>query len=302
MSSVEHTPPAPPPAPHEDDVRKLRRSRSDRWFAGVCGGLADYFGLNAAVYRILFVALAFAGGAGILLYLAAFLVMPDEQADESVLAERLRRHRDRPWLVIGLALLALVLIFVISDAPGDGPGFGLFLLLLVGGGAALLWSRAARRDARRRDATGRRSVAWRVAALVGVLAIVVGTGAGALAAANAKGGIGERHEQPVSVSELKDEYKIGLGQLELDLSDTVLPRGETRVVARVGFGELDIVLPPDVPVSVTGKVHWGEADELGNRQDGRDTDVRFVTTGFEDAPKRLVIDASVRGGELDVRR
>ena len=300
MSSAEHTPPAPPPTPHENDVPKLRRSRSNRWAAGVCGGLAEYFGLNAAVYRVLFVALAFAGGTGILLYLAAALVMPDENAEESVLAESLRRHRNRPWLVIGLALLALVVIFSLSDGPGDG--FGALVLLVVIGAVALVWSRAAGRDARRRESTGQRSIAWRLAATVGVLGLLAAAAGGALTAAHAKGGIGERHERPVSASELKDEYRIGMGELELDLRDLRLPRGETRVEARVGFGELDIVLPADIPVAVTGKVHWGETDILGNREDGRGADARFVSAGFDDAPRRLVVDARVRGGELNVRR
>ena len=304
MSSVEQTPPVPPPATSDNDVRKLRRSRSNRWIAGVCGGLAEYFGLNAAVYRVLFIALAFAGGTGILLYLAAALVMPDENADESALTETLRRHRDRPWLVIGLALLALALIVFVFGGPGDGPGFvgPAFFLLLVVGGAVLLWSRAARRDARRRERTGRGSVAWRLTALVAVAALLAAAIGGAFTVAHAKGGIGQRHERPVSASELKDEYRLGMGQLELDLRDLELPRGETRVEAEVGFGELDIYLPADVPVAVIGEVGGGEADILGRRTDGRDANERFVDAQFDNAPTRLVVDASVGAGELDVRR
>ncbi len=91
MSTIEESPGAEP-------TKQLRRSRSNRWIAGVCGGLAEYFGLSAAVYRVLFVALAFAGGTGILLYVAAAVVMPAQGSDEAPLAEALRRLAEDPAL------------------------------------------------------------------------------------------------------------------------------------------------------------------------------------------------------------
>ncbi len=303
MSSTEDRP-SDLPATAEDEVKKLRRSRTNRWIAGVSGGLAEYFGLHPAIYRVLFVALAFAGGTGILLYIAAALVMPAEGRDESALAETLRRHRDRPWLVIALALLALAVIFVLSD-PGPGFGFGpggLVLLLFLAVGV-FVWSRAARRDARRSEASGRGSMRWRAAAVVGFVAVLL-TGAvgGAIAAANIEGGMGERVERPISASELEDKYRLGLGSLELDLRSLELPRGETRVQASVGFGELDITVPSDVAVAVTADARWGEVDVLGRETDGRHSRDRYVDPGFDNASRRLVVEAEVRGGEISVRR
>jgi phage shock protein PspC (stress-responsive transcriptional regulator) len=302
MSSTEGSP-VDPPATAEDDVKKLRRSRKNRWVAGVSGGLAEYFGLHPAIYRVLFVALAFAGGTGILLYIAAALVMPDEGRDESPLAETLRRHRDRPWLVIGLALLALALIFALSD-PGFGIGPGGFVLLLLVLGGVFVWSRAARRDARRSEASGRKSVRWRAAAVVGTIAVVLAAAGGAIAAAAAThGGIGEHVERPESVSELQREYRVGFGQIELDLRELELPPGETRVEASVGVGEIDITLPTDVPVSVTAEARWGEVDLLGRETDGDDARDRYVDPGFDEASRRLVVDAEVDGpGEVSIRR
>jgi phage shock protein PspC (stress-responsive transcriptional regulator) len=304
MTSTEGSP-VEPPATADDDVKKLRRSQENRWIAGVSGGLAEYFGLHPAIYRVLFVALAFAGGTGILLYVAAALVMPAEGRDESPLAETLRRHRDRPWLVIGLALLALAVMFALSD-PGPGFGFGpggLVLLLFVAVGV-FVWSRAARRDARRGEASGRRSVRWRAAAVVGITAVLVtGVAGGAIAAASVKGGIGDRVERPVSLSELEREYRLGFGQLELDLRGLELPRGETRVEASVGFGELHVTVPSDVAVAVTADARWGEVDVLGRETDGRHARDRYVDPGFDDASRRLVVEAEVRGpGEISVRR
>ena len=292
-----------PPETAGDDVKRLQRSRTNRWIAGVSGGLAEYFGLHPAIYRVLFVALAFAGGTGILLYVAAALVMPAEGRDESPLAETLRRHRDRPWLVIGLALLALALMFALSGPGfGFGPG-GLVLLVLLAIGV-FVWSRAARRDARRSEASGRRSVRWRAAAVVGITAVVLkSVVGGAIAAASVKGGIGERVERPVSVSELEREYRLGFGQLELDLRGLELPRGETRVQASVGVGELDITVPSDVAVAVTTDARWGEVDLLGRETDGRDARDRYVDPGFDSASRRLVVEAEARGpGEITVRR
>ena len=71
-------------------VKRLERSRSDRMLAGVCGGLARYFGIHPAFYRVGFVVLTLIGGAGILVYLAALLVIPDEGKEDSIAAETLR--------------------------------------------------------------------------------------------------------------------------------------------------------------------------------------------------------------------
>jgi len=60
-------------------VTKLRRSRSDRMVAGVCGGLAKTFGVDAAIVRIALVAATLLGfGTGAVLYLVCWLVMPQD--------------------------------------------------------------------------------------------------------------------------------------------------------------------------------------------------------------------------------
>src|SRR4051812_5621810 len=67
-------PPPPPPGP---PLRpQLRRSRSDKILGGVCGGLAEYSGIDALLWRVGFVALTLAGGAGFIVYLLLWLLMP----------------------------------------------------------------------------------------------------------------------------------------------------------------------------------------------------------------------------------
>jgi phage shock protein C len=59
-------------------TRKLYRSRTDRKLAGVCGGLAQYFNLDATLIRVLFIVLAVLGGAGLVIYLAMWIIVPND--------------------------------------------------------------------------------------------------------------------------------------------------------------------------------------------------------------------------------
>ncbi|WP_367132946.1 PspC domain-containing protein [Saccharothrix sp. HUAS TT1] len=60
-------------------IKKFRRSRSDKMLAGVCGGVAEALGVDAALLRILLVAATLFGvGAGAVLYLAAWILMPEQ--------------------------------------------------------------------------------------------------------------------------------------------------------------------------------------------------------------------------------
>src|SRR3954469_18179692 len=95
-------------------VKPLQRSRSDRMLAGVSGGLATYFEIHPAFFRVGFVVLTLLGGAGIVIYLAAALVMPDEGKEDSVVSAALRNRRDRPWPLIGLAFLAVAGVILLS--------------------------------------------------------------------------------------------------------------------------------------------------------------------------------------------
>jgi phage shock protein PspC (stress-responsive transcriptional regulator) len=68
----------------EPERMLLRRSYHDRMLGGVAGGLARYFGVDAVLVRIAFVVLTFVGGAGIPLYLAGLLLIPEEGSDQSI--------------------------------------------------------------------------------------------------------------------------------------------------------------------------------------------------------------------------
>jgi phage shock protein C len=62
----------------------LSRPRNGRMLAGVAAGLADYLGVDPTLVRIAFVLLAFLGGAAVPVYLACWLIIPEEGSDQSI--------------------------------------------------------------------------------------------------------------------------------------------------------------------------------------------------------------------------
>lgn len=59
--------------------KQLRRSRTDKMVAGICGGLGKYFGLDSTILRLVFVLLMIFAGTGLLAYLIMWLVIPYEK-------------------------------------------------------------------------------------------------------------------------------------------------------------------------------------------------------------------------------
>ena len=136
------------PTPPTDDAapRRLTRVDDGRWLGGVAVGLGRYFDVNPLVYRIAFAVLAFAGGTGILVYVAAWLVIPPEDREDSTAVRVLREHRDRPWLVLGVGLLFGFALLALTEARlWHGIG-NIWLAALLGGGALLWWNLAHRSD------------------------------------------------------------------------------------------------------------------------------------------------------------
>lgn len=64
------------------EIKRLYRSRSERIFKGVCGGLAEYFGLDPILIRVIFIVALF-GGVGLLTYILLWLLVPEEPREET---------------------------------------------------------------------------------------------------------------------------------------------------------------------------------------------------------------------------
>ncbi len=75
------------PAGTPQEPRPLRRPFEGRMLAGVASGIADHLGIDVTIVRIVIAVLCVAGGAGIPLYIAGWLLIPDEGCNESIAAE-----------------------------------------------------------------------------------------------------------------------------------------------------------------------------------------------------------------------
>lgn len=129
---------APPPRP------ALRRSTDDRVVAGVCGGLARTVGIDAVIVRLLFVVFTLAGGSGLVLYLLAWIVIPEDGEDGAAAPSQGDRAQTAAGALFGLVLV-LVGAWMLADrvAPRlvDQVGDAFWPLLLVIAGIALILRR-----------------------------------------------------------------------------------------------------------------------------------------------------------------
>ena len=168
-TAEERTPPGP---------KRLTRTREDRVVGGVCGGLGRYFNVDPLLFRIGAVALVFVGGAGLLLYLAALLLVPNE--GEAAPIAPGAQGGNRGWVIAGV-VIALLFAFPFLLAGGFlFAGIGIPFAVLVGAGVLVWWlvsgegPSGSAGDIARRAALG-------VAVLIGcfVLFFVAGFGAAA---------------------------------------------------------------------------------------------------------------------------
>lgn len=288
-------------------AKRLERSRSDRMLAGVCGGLARYFDIHPAFYRVGFVVLTLLGGAGIVIYAAAALVMPDEGKEDSVATAALRNRRDRPWPLIGLALVAVAAATLLSRATLWPHGDAWIVLLLAGG--AILWitrhgtaaptadaSSLAAEDSRRvrRLFKGLAIALGTIVALLLVTAAVVA----AIFHVHVGSGVGERKYVVAGVQDLRSTYKLGVGDMTVDLSAVRFRPGETTVSTRVDVGSLRVIVPDDIALRVRGDTQLGQVELLGRAADGRNVDKSVDQRGA----RVLVLNAHVGVGKVQVTR
>jgi phage shock protein PspC (stress-responsive transcriptional regulator) len=278
---------------HTEATKRLERTTSGRLIAGVSGGLGRYFELNPAFFRLGFVVLTLLGGAGILIYLAAVLVMPDEGKERSIAEEALAGRRERPWPLIGLGLAGVALAVLLSSST-VWPSAGLGWVCVLLAGLAILWSYDASRGDRRSRLLVRSLVALTVAMLAAAITAVVV--AFAWFDVSLGDGVGDRVETPASISQVKPSYELGVGSLRIDLSDIGPVTRETHVQAKLGIGELKIIVPAGASVSVNAHAKAGEVYVLRRHDDGRNAEVKTGSGGL------LVLDANVGAGRIDVVR
>ncbi|MEA2123801.1 MAG: hypothetical protein QOI80_583, partial [Solirubrobacteraceae bacterium] len=114
-----------------------------------------------------------------------------------------------------------------------------------------------------------------------------------------EGGVGDRNYRPASVSDLRPMYRLGVGELNLDLRDVTFERSQQIDLAvRVGVGDLEVTVPDGVCVQTTAHAGVGELDLLGRSSDGIDVD---DDRGGAAAPGQPVLRLHLHGGVAAVR-
>jgi len=322
--------------------RKLTRSRDDRVVGGVCGGMGRYFNVDPLFFRIGAVALAFVGGAGLLLYLAALVLVPSEDAPARPADEG---QRNRALLIVAV-IVGIVVAF--PFLLGGGlllAGIGIPLAVLVGAGVLVWWLVSGEGpsgdagDIARRAALGvgvlivcfciailgglaaAAGPDWLIPAFVvlaGVAivcaafvqplrwlvlpAVTLALAGGFVAAVgiDVHGGIGDRNYRPATGVDIRDHYKVGIGQLTVDLRDTELPKGDVPLKVDVGIGDARVIVPEDVCVATDASVGMGNVDILGNDHGGVDVDYEDVPTAAP-TTTRLLLKADIGVGQIEVR-
>jgi phage shock protein PspC (stress-responsive transcriptional regulator) len=304
-------PPAPPsldppfaePPPSPAAREQLRRSSTDKVIGGVAGGLARYSGIDPLLWRVGFVALAFAGGTGVLVYLLLWLLMPvDTRAAVAGVAPAVPAapaapagpRSPVPGVTIAVLLIVLGVLAVLDRLTWWDPGSRVFLgsaLLVVGLGlvaAAFSSGRTARGG---------------LIALGAVLSVSL-----LLASAEpwheVRGGFGDRAWTPLTADAVRDAYDGGVGDARLDLSriDVSDLDEPIRTTLHSGVGDVDVHLPEDADVRL--EVHSGLGDvEIVMAE----TDERFYPgegTGawVDDGTAEIVLTINSGVGDVEVSR
>lgn len=115
------------------------------------------------------------------------------------------------------------------------------------------------------------------------------------------GGVGDRLVEVRTMRELETEYGLGMGNLTVDLSDLDV-EGRVAITVDLGMGDLNVIVPRGVAVSVTGEAGLGEVVLFGERSEGVSPSGTYETEGFAGADPAITIDASVFLGSLEVKR
>src|SRR5829696_639334 len=326
------TPPSPGggdesrPAEPQPPRPRLTRSSTDSLIGGVAGGIGRHLNVDPLAIRITFVILSFAGGLGVLAYLACLVLLPSDDPDAEPLQWGL-------WRTLGAGLLAVAAIAILVPDWLWGPELG---ILLIAGVILYVLIRVVRDD----GASHISGMAARIAIGIVLLAVSVGGFVAAAAGSALGGGIavaglviacgvglvggafrggarwlivpatvlalplaavaatdldvrgtwGDRTFRPADVAELGDGYEMGVGSMKVDLRDLELPPGRTDLPLQIGVGEIQVLVPEDMCVTTDAEISLGAVDTGDGEEGGVDVDVH----------DRRAPDPGVRYVHLDV--
>jgi phage shock protein PspC (stress-responsive transcriptional regulator) len=370
----------PASQPSAPSTRRLTRRDEGKVVAGVASGLGDYFGVDPVIFRILFVVLAVAGGAGFLLYALAWVLIPSASSAVSVGERALGRAGGRISTVVGIALLAAGAVWLVSGAGIWDPGI-VWAIALIAIGVILLKedekrapppsgpppppgpaaggappddtttaiapppAMAVARPPKQRSYLGRLTIGIALlvlgatsildnlgafdASIEDYIALGVATiGAGLIVGAwrgrsrglivlgilllpllfvaslvdvPLRGGVGDRVFRPLSAAAASGEYRMGAGEMRIDLTSLGNDEEGIDVIASIGAGTMRILVPEGRRVTVDGHAGAGRIEIFGRADDGVDVDLDH-STGNDTSTGEIHIDIDIGLGEVTVQR
>jgi phage shock protein PspC (stress-responsive transcriptional regulator) len=325
--------------------RKLTRSTSDKYVWGISGGLGRYFGIDPIIFRVAFGAATLVSGIGLLAYIALRLLLPTDKGEPAWMEGRSRvttivvtgvlavialSTLSGPGFLIGPGLFGVaacsVLLLAVYRGYGEtiredpakaiaratlallavvamlGAATGIGLIAAIGGGTAVAVIAIAAGFGLVAAGLlgGPRWLILPVVVLVMPLAVV------SAADIDLRGGVGERTYRPNTVADLRPQYKLGVGHLDLDLRRVKLPAEMNEVRLRLGMGEARVRVPVGTCVLTTAKIGIGAADVPDPAGQGFDVSIddreapTDVAKTFFSGRRVLRVNADIGVGHLQI--
>lgn len=148
--------------------KKLYRSKKDQIIGGVCGGIAEYFGIDATLVRLAFVLFALIEGAGIIAYIIAWIIVPERpegqstkseeevydveldsedeegeyKAEEKNSSQGEKKSKEQRKRILGLILVALGIFFIVDSWIPSFYWRRFWPVILIGLGVLLIYREA----------------------------------------------------------------------------------------------------------------------------------------------------------------
>ncbi|MCK9487215.1 MAG: PspC domain-containing protein [Dehalococcoidia bacterium] len=284
----------PPPA--AEGGRRLYRSKRDSWFGGVAGGLADYFDVDPTLVRIALAVIALlSNGLGVLAYIGAWIIIPEEPSGAAADhggTERGDRARGRgrgrsssSGIIWGFLLVLVGVVFLLSQLDID-LDLDFSLWAVVTAAALILVGLFMVVEARRGLNGGLLALALILTAVLGVSRI-------ADVRLDIDGAFGESHVVVNNLEELDSSYSYAFGSLTVDLRRLDVPAGETvEVEVSVVFGQATVLLPAGVPARLDVNSVFGSIEGPNVSTSGILNSRTYTPPGWAEADRRMDIELS----------
>ena len=118
-----------------------------------------------------------------------------------------------------------------------------------------------------------------------------------------KGGVGDRRYAPRTAAEVAPSYRIGVGNIQLDLSGVDFSKHLVHTKVSAGVGNIEVIVPRNADVTIDGRAGVGEVDLLGQVANGTSATRSVVDYGpAGDKTIDLTLDLDVSIGQVEVNR